>query len=80
MLLPTVDMATSIFQERWQTVDAYLLHLAATEELYLSFLYSIVVCKLDIIGTDEATKNGIVRKMFEPFHPKFTVLDIERIA
>ena len=73
-----VSIETSIFQERWQSVEAYLVHLATVEEQYLSFLDGIVVRKLNIIGTEDAVTNATVRRIFERFHPKCTVLDVEK--
>ena len=72
-----VDIGTSIIQERWHSIDNYLAHLTTVEQLYLTFLDDIVVCKLDIIGTEEAVADITLRKIFAPYHPKYTVLDFD---
>lgn len=72
----SVDLGTSIFQERWHSVEAYTTHLASVKELYLSFLHSVTVCKVDIVGTKEALTDTEVQKIFDSFNPKFNELNL----
>lgn len=73
-----VDIGTSILQERWHSVETYLAHLSTVERQYLSFLQDIVVCKLDIIGTEAAINDVTIQKLFAPFRPKFTTLELDQ--
>mmetsp|Transcript_6901 Transcript_6901/g.13219 ORF Transcript_6901/g.13219 Transcript_6901/m.13219 type:complete len:117 (-) Transcript_6901:53-403(-) len=73
-----LDIGTSIFQERWQTVENFLTHFATVRTQYLSFLNDVVVCKLDITGTEAAIANSAMKDIFASFRPKYTTLDIEQ--
>lgn len=73
-----VDIGTSIFQERWLSVDEYVAHMENVKAKYISFLGDIDICKLDIIGTESAITHTAVRDFFHPFRPKYSALDLDK--
>ena len=70
-----MDISTSIFQERWHTLEAFARHVDRVTEQYLSFLSDIDVLKLNIIGPAEAKDDLSLKKMFDTYRPIFSTLD-----